>query len=457
MPPWKPRPGRRPEVQARPVALGRRDRHARRLGRGRAPRGRSRATCRPPPTFADDWALGTPDLSSRSPDDFAIPAAGDDIYRCFVIPTNLPKDVYISAIEYRPGNRRVVHHSSATSTPRGEARKRDAGRPGARATPASPGPASRSTATSAAGPPATSRAGCPTASAGSCRRGADVIMQVHYHPSGKPETDRTRIGLHFARKPVKQTLHWSAAPQSTTCKLPAGRARTSRSRPTGRSRSTSRRCAVDAPHAPARPRHAHVGQVTPTAATQDLIKIHDWDFDWQNTYYFEKPIDAAQGLGRQASSPTTTTRRTTPATRTARPSSSSWGEATTDEMCIGFIAVTRRGRTSPSPARRTTSARSRSDSGKNSARRWRKPGRPRSGSGPRRPRSSPTKQADASTHLEFRSNKGAGSRGETLPGPRPSEAPELGGRKKITGPVGRCPTPSLGSRNAWSLWFNLGG
>ena len=36
-------------------------------------------------------------------------------------------------------------------------------------------------------------------------------MQVHYHPSGKPETDRSRIGLHFARKPVKQILHWSAA------------------------------------------------------------------------------------------------------------------------------------------------------------------------------------------------------------------------------------------------------
>ena len=42
-------------------------------------------------------------------------------------------------------------------------------------------------------------------------RKADVIMQVHYHPSGKPETDRSRIGLYFARKPVKQILHWSAA------------------------------------------------------------------------------------------------------------------------------------------------------------------------------------------------------------------------------------------------------
>ena len=35
-------------------------------------------------------------------------------------------------------------------------------------------------------------------------------MQVHYHPSGKPEVDRTRIGIYFAKKPVKQILHWNA-------------------------------------------------------------------------------------------------------------------------------------------------------------------------------------------------------------------------------------------------------
>ena len=34
---------------------------------------------------------------------------------------------------------------------------------------------------------------------------------------------------------------------------------------------------------------------SPTAASQDLIKIADWDFDWQNTYYFEKPLDLPKG------------------------------------------------------------------------------------------------------------------------------------------------------------------
>ena len=38
--------------------------------------------------------------------------------------------MYVSAIEYRPGNRRVVHHILAYVDTKGEARKRDAADPG---------------------------------------------------------------------------------------------------------------------------------------------------------------------------------------------------------------------------------------------------------------------------------------------------------------------------------------
>ena len=42
-------------------------------------------------------------------------------------------------------------------------------------------------------------------------RKADIIVQIHYHPSGKPETDRTQLGLYFAKKPVKRTLQRAGA------------------------------------------------------------------------------------------------------------------------------------------------------------------------------------------------------------------------------------------------------
>jgi len=31
--------------------------------------------------------------------------------------------------------------------------------------------------------------------------GADIVLQLHYHKSGKPETDRTKLGLYFTKTP----------------------------------------------------------------------------------------------------------------------------------------------------------------------------------------------------------------------------------------------------------------
>jgi hypothetical protein len=42
-------------------------------------------------------------------------------------------------------------------------------------------------------------------------RQSDVILQVHYPPTGKPEVDRTRVGIYYSRVPVRQALHWSTA------------------------------------------------------------------------------------------------------------------------------------------------------------------------------------------------------------------------------------------------------
>jgi hypothetical protein len=33
----------------------------------------------------------------------------------------------------------------------------------------------------------------------------DVVVQLHMHPTGKKETDQSKIALYFAKKPVKRT------------------------------------------------------------------------------------------------------------------------------------------------------------------------------------------------------------------------------------------------------------
>src|SRR3954452_10918517 len=84
-------------------------------------------TPRPPqPVFTSDWALGKPDQVIEMSEEFEVPAEGRDIYRCFVIPINNTEDKYVTAVEYRPGNREVVHHALLFLDNTGQARKRDA-------------------------------------------------------------------------------------------------------------------------------------------------------------------------------------------------------------------------------------------------------------------------------------------------------------------------------------------
>ena len=65
----------------------------------------------PPMKFPEGWKLGPPDLVLTVPDDFQIGPTGNDIFRCFVLPTNLTEDKYVESIEVKPGNPRIVHHA----------------------------------------------------------------------------------------------------------------------------------------------------------------------------------------------------------------------------------------------------------------------------------------------------------------------------------------------------------
>ncbi len=38
-------------------------------------------------------------------------------------------------------------------------------------------------------------------------KGADILIQVHYHKTGKPETDTTAVGLYLSNKPLPREVH----------------------------------------------------------------------------------------------------------------------------------------------------------------------------------------------------------------------------------------------------------
>jgi Copper type II ascorbate-dependent monooxygenase, C-terminal domain len=292
----------------------------------------------PPASFAEGWALGAPDLVLEIPEPYSIPATGGDIYRCFVLATSLPTDVYISAIEYRPDNRRVVHHMLGWVDVSGAARKKDAGDPGPGYS-CFAGPEVQYHGDFGGWSVGRDPARLPDGVGYSLPRGADVILQIHYHPNGKPETDRSRIGLHLARTPIKQTVHRPFAYNAGLLLLP------------GKSNievKASWTVPVDLVALAVTPHMHKIGRdmammVTyPDGRSDDLIKIADWDFGWQNTYFFETPLDLPKGSVLKVVAHYDNS-SSNPHNPNKPPKLVMWGPATTDEMCIGFITVIKKG------------------------------------------------------------------------------------------------------------------
>ena len=60
--------------------------------------------------FDNTWEFGEPDLVVTS-EEFVLPTAGPDLYPSLVADTGLTEDRWIKWIEFKPGDRRVVHHA----------------------------------------------------------------------------------------------------------------------------------------------------------------------------------------------------------------------------------------------------------------------------------------------------------------------------------------------------------
>src|SRR5262249_37204832 len=77
-----------------------------------------------PREFVEGWQLGKPDLVLTMADEFTLDAAGRDVFRVMVFPTGLTEDKYVTAVEVRPGNSRIVHHSLNFFDKTGSAREK---------------------------------------------------------------------------------------------------------------------------------------------------------------------------------------------------------------------------------------------------------------------------------------------------------------------------------------------
>ncbi len=304
-----------------------------------APRGEGEAP--EAPAFPEGWALGEPDLIIEMPEEFEVPASGSDIYRCFVIPNILPEDAEVIGIEYQPGNPRVVHHILGYIDTKGEGAKLDA-QDELQGYECFGGPMIDITGDLSGWAPGANGQFMPEGTGRKLPTGSDVIMQVHYHPTGKVEKDRSRIGLYLAPKdqPIKQAYHvWAAG--NTRFRIPAGDSYyqvTAETLPIP--------VAIDIhnviPHMHVLGKDMEMFAELPSGEKIELIRIDQWDFNWQLHYELAERVTLPAGSKVKVIAHYDNS-ADNPNQPVLEPIDVTYGEATTDEMCFGFFGMTKHG------------------------------------------------------------------------------------------------------------------
>ncbi|HEY1377044.1 MAG TPA: hypothetical protein VGF55_09630, partial [Gemmataceae bacterium] len=303
----------------------------------------------PPARFVSGWQLGPPDLVLTAPADFTIGPSGTDLFRCFVLPTGLTQDIYVVAYEVRPGNRRVVHHTLnfIDASGRGRALEKEQQEKDKDATDLPDH-----------GPGYSRRMGVgflPRGGIGGWAPGqmphvvpdgvgfflpkdSDIVLQAHYHRTGRVETDRTQIGFYFAKKPVARTIEPVVIGPSIRNPLnffiPPG----VEDYPIKGSIWLAEDCTVYSvmPHMHLIGRRIAVTMAPPGGKPETVIAIKDWDYNWQETYYFKEPLAVKAGTRFDIEGVYDNSRKN-PFNPHDPPQVVRFGEQTTNEMCFGFL------------------------------------------------------------------------------------------------------------------------
>ncbi len=322
---------------------------------GGAPEGDA-ADLPPALNFPDGWALGEPDLIIQADEEYT-PPKDKDMYRCFTVPTSLRGDRSIQAIDVRAGNKKLVHHVIAYTDPDNASKALDDKDPGPGYT-SFGGPGYTNYGMLGGWAPGARPFFNPDGIGTKLTKNARVVFQVHYHPcqtstcgqgSPKDETDRTQIGIYFAKAPVTKTLQYLPL-VNTSFAIPAGnnnyRVTASFTSPLGG------KIINMTPHMHLLGRSIKVELTVPGKTTPDcLVNIDDWDFRWQGTYTYQEAITIPVG-GRLNLTTYFDNSATNPNNPNNPPKVVRWGEETTDEMALAFIGFTLDSETLPVSAPR---------------------------------------------------------------------------------------------------------
>lgn len=294
---------------------------------GGAPEG-NRADTPKPPEFVEGWAMGKPDLIFEMTEPFKVPADGTVPYTYVTIPTNLKEDVWIQGIEYKPTDRRVLHHiisdlveGDGKPTPKPSLTKDPSRKelggiggyvPGRQDTMFDEGVARKIPA------------------------GSDLVLQMHYTTIGQVVNDRLQVGIRLAKAPpTGLRAAGGGSMPNTSFAIPPGDA--NHEVTAQRKFTTDTLLSALYPHMHVRGKDVKYKVIYPDGKEEVLLSVPKYDFNWQLTYKLAEPklLPAGSTLMVIAHFDNSTANRYNPdPTATVR-----WGDQTWEEMLIGYFST----------------------------------------------------------------------------------------------------------------------
>jgi hypothetical protein len=257
------------------------------------------------PTFTDGWALGKPDVVLEMQEDYRIPAKGTVQYEWMYIPTDFTEPKWVKSLEIRPGNRSVVHHvliyyrakPDGKTPPIARPNQRDQSNP----PPDEPGVSTHPRRTDLVGlpprllatyAPGTNPQVAPAGTAFRLEPGGILELQMHYTATGRPTTDRTKVGITFSTEPSPREVRAQHF-MNMKMKLAAGAADVAV--------TTDLEFLQDAtvwglfPHTHLRGKKWAYMLEMPNGEKKSILSVPRYDFNWQTYYMFTEPLRVPKG------------------------------------------------------------------------------------------------------------------------------------------------------------------
>jgi mono/diheme cytochrome c family protein len=290
-----------------------------------------------PPKFAGGWRLGEPDLVVEMPAAYHVPADGPDIYRNIAVPLGLTEDKWVTAIDMHPTARAAVHHVLYFADGKGQVHTR----PQQGSEPGFSGMRAGASIPLGGWAVGAQPQFLPNGFALEVPKGSDLVIQYHFHPTGKPEAEKSVVGLYFAKKPPKRMITRIQMPPHYSLfsglDIPAG------DKDFVMRDSYVLPVAVDGVGVSS---HAHylatkmkMTATLPGGEVKTLLLIKDWDFAWQDRYFFKDLVPLPAGTKLDAEIHWDNSAEN-PHNQFSPPVHVTWGEESKDEMgSISLIAV----------------------------------------------------------------------------------------------------------------------